>query len=121
MKKVVSITLAIGILVFASLLYVLLNNHYVIDTLTGNKTHSLSCDDLPAVDEAQSVVSKHKDVVREIISIDPSLITIDIDNRECGSRADIVITVGSDAEKRRVEEIIQSDNFFGVPYRIINM
>lgn len=86
----------------------------------GNKTHTLDCDELPAVEQVQATLNAHVDVVNEILQINPGLVLVDADSYKCTTKADVLITVSSKQEAEAVKAIINADTFFGVPYRILN-
>jgi hypothetical protein len=91
-----------------------------INLLMGNKTHSLECSALPAVEHVQEVLNSHGELVNKILQVNPGLVLVDADNSKCTTRADVLITVGSYNDAKAVKTLINSDTFFGVPYRILN-
>jgi len=91
-----------------------------VDLFMGNKTHSLKCSALPTTEHVQEVLRSHGGLVNKILQVNPGLVLVDADNSKCKTRADILITVGSNNDAKEVKILINSDTFYGIPYRILN-
>lgn len=90
------------------------------DVVLDNKDHFLPCEALPTVEEVEQIVADHQDVIRLIKKVSPGHILVYVDELTCSSRADIVISYTSHQQRVVIERIIDSDTFFGVPYRLHN-
>jgi hypothetical protein len=91
-----------------------------INLLMGNKIHSLECSALPPVEYVEEALRSHRELVNKVLQVNPGLVLVDTDNSKCTTRADVLITVGSNNDARAVKSLINSDTFFGIPYRILN-
>jgi len=85
-----------------------------------NTNHYLSCNELPTEKETISVLQGHQDVVHAIEAVNPGLVGIDIDSLTCPGKADLLIWYASHQNRLEIENIIQNDTFFGIPYRLEN-
>ncbi len=114
-----------ALLISLSALGVILNADWIRevrdDLIYDSKNHYLSCDELPRTEEVERVVSEHQETVREIEQVNPVFVRFRIDTRTCPSQSDIVIEYASHRDRVQIEEIINGDTFFGVPYRLINV
>lgn len=86
-----------------------------------NEVHEYSCEELPHIDAVIKVYNEHPDIVQEIRDIKKEQVDIKVDTYTCSnSHGDIKITVGGEEETQKVKKILGKD-FFGIPYRIINV
>lgn len=90
------------------------------DKILDNREHGLPCEALPTPDEVKQVLTEHPDLVQEIEAVHPGYVTVEIDELTCPDRADIVIYYPSHQDREKIEAILQSNTFFGVPYRLRN-
>jgi hypothetical protein len=90
------------------------------DVLYDNKKSYASCEDLPTVEEARQVLIDHDDVIKKITSIDSVAVNVSDLNTDCPDKAIIEFTYGGHDQRLQIEKIINSDNFFGLPYDLIN-
>ena len=91
-------------------------DHFILD----NRNHYLSCQDLPSKIEVERIIAQHRDVVRQIQEVAPGFVGVEIDSLTCEGQADLLIWYGSHQQRVAIEEIIASDTFFGIPYRLQN-
>lgn len=100
-------------------------NTYVLN----NEDHFVSCEQLPSIDEVTKVVDLHKQLIQEIEAVNPNSIVISIGTSpfhyvnktlNCSGKADLLITYSSKSDAERIKEIISTDRFFGIPYRMRN-
>lgn len=107
------------------------HDNYVLD----NRNHYLRCDQLPKMEQVNKVISEHKDTIEQIfeeVKKDNNSEPIWENNlasdgyvsfewNECGSdNGDILISYLSHTDRKIIEKIINSDTFFGIPYRLVN-
>jgi hypothetical protein len=90
------------------------------DKILDNREHGLPCEALPTPDEVKQVLAEHLDLVQEIEAVNPGHVTVEVDELTCPNRADIVISYPSHQDREKIEAILQSDTFFGAPYRLCN-
>jgi len=91
-------------------------DNFVLD----NKNHYLPCEELPIEADVSRIVDQHQDEIRAIEQVNPGFVGIEIDTFTCPGQADLVIWYGRHQDRLAIEEIIGSDTFFGVPYRLQN-
>jgi hypothetical protein len=85
-----------------------------------NRNHYLSCDRLPTITKVTDVVEKHKDTIEQIEQIHPGQIGLEVDSFSCPGKADIIIWYASHEDRIKIEQIINDETFFGIPYRLQN-
>jgi len=84
-------------------------------------TSKVSCSRLPKVEKVREIVAENKDVIDKITSLSATNnIWIEIDDKRCTGKADIIIYHSSREERKKIKEIIGKD-FFSVPYRLHNI
>lgn len=115
----------VGILLFLAALVLIESQtktlrRYFDDVVLDNQGHYLGCDELPTQAEVEAVMEAHQDIIREIEGINPGLVDVYSDSRQCPGKADIVFYYGSHEDRLKVERIIGGDTFFGIPYRLRN-
>jgi len=93
-----------------------LYNNLILD----NRDHFLSCEELPPLSEVTMVVESHANVIEEIKRVNPGFVVVRIDSTICPGKADIVIEYPSHQNRLAIEEIIDGETFFDVPYRLRN-
>lgn len=84
-----------------------------------SKNHYLPCEELPSVARVEQVVKEYQDVIRKIEQVNPGFVGIEI-HENCTGKADIVIWYASHRDRVKIEKIINSETFFGIPYRLHN-
>ena len=95
--------------------------HRLYDNLVlDNKGHYLSCAELPTESEVLAVLDQHQDSIRAIQEVNPGLVGMEVDSFSCPGRADLVIWYASHRDRLEIENILNSDTFFGIPYRLQN-
>ncbi|OIN92459.1 MAG: hypothetical protein AUJ21_06660 [Anaerolineae bacterium CG1_02_58_13] len=90
------------------------------DIVMDSKVIYLSCSELPSVDEVTSVVEQHKDIIAQIERVDPGHVGVYVNSFSCPETAYIVIDYASHADRLKIEQIINSETFFGIPYELLN-
>ena len=118
MTKKFFIPVAIGVLLIAIAAIGL----FVFDMINIQQDNTkVACNDLPAVEEVQKVLTEHEDVIKELEKLsDTNSIWFSIDTERCPGKADILINYGTESQRRQIKERI-GENFFGVPYRMFNV
>src|SRR5215216_3745422 len=91
-------------------------DHFILD----NQNHYLACQDLPSRIEVERIVEQHYAVIQQIEQVAPGFVGVEIDSLTCEGKADLLIWYGTHAQRVAIEEIIDDDRFFGVPYRLQN-
>lgn len=80
-----------------------------------------ACDKLSNVDDAKKALEEHKDVVSKLEKLSPTgSIWFDLDSETCPGNGSIVIAYGNLEQRDKIKDAI-GDNFFGIPYRMINV
>lgn len=90
------------------------------DQILDNREHGLPCEALPTPAEVKQVLEEQQALVKEIEAVQPGHVFVEVDEVTCPDRADIVISYPSHQEREKLEAILPSDTFFGVPYRLRN-
>lgn len=92
------------------------------NVLYDNYKHYLPCSQLPPVSEVEKIVQEHWDIIQQIKAINPGLVGIEINTYTCGGeqKADITFWYASHDDRVAIEQIIDNDTFFGVPYNLNN-
>jgi Holliday junction resolvasome RuvABC endonuclease subunit len=91
-------------------------DNFVLD----NKNHYLPCEELPTESDVSRIVEQHQDKIQAIEQVNPGFVGVEIDTFTCPGQADLMIWYASHQDRLAIEEIIGSDTFFGVPYRLQN-
>lgn len=87
--------------------------------ILNSKNHYLSCEQLPPIAMVEKIVEEHQDVIQKIEHVNPGFVSVEI-HEKCSGKADIVIWYASHRDRLEIEEIINSETFFGIPYRLHN-
>jgi hypothetical protein len=95
-------------------------SHWIDDVIYDNKNHYLSCQALPTESVVRETLEANQDVLREIEQVNPEAVRIIIDDFTCPGKADLVIYYPSNKNRQAIEQILQGDTFFGIPYRLVN-
>ena len=91
------------------------------DVFYDNKVHNYSCSDLPNREVVEKALDDHKDIVTQIEDISPRFIDVEVGIIDkCPDKADIVIYFPGHKQREMIEELIETDLLFGIPYRMIN-
>ena len=77
------------------------------------------CEELPDITTVQSVVDAHQDLIDQIEATSPS-VSVMI-NERCDAKAELIIYYDVVDTMTAILSLINSDTFFGVPYRMINI
>ena len=85
-----------------------------------NQNHYLSCSKLPTDVAVYQVVEAHQDIIDKILEINPGNVGFEIDTDSCQGKADILIWYSSHQDHVAINEILKTDDFFGVPLRLQN-
>ena len=91
-------------------------DHFILD----NRNHYLSCQNLPPRSEVERNMEQHRDVIQQIQQVAPGFVGVEIDSLTCEGKADLLIWYGTHEQRIAIEEIIDDDTFFGIPYRLQN-
>ncbi len=97
--------------------------HHTIDNLLyDNYKHYLPCEQLPTRQEVNRVLEGMPTQRRQIKAVHPGFVTVTLAEDLCphSGRADILILFASHQDRIAIERNINSDRFFGIPYRLIN-
>ena len=125
MKKQTKILIPILILIVLCIAAVVVEaqtkmiRHAMDDYIYDNKNHYLPCEQLPDEGKVLQIVAAHQDVIESIEAVNPGFVGIEIDT-SCPGKADIIFWYGTHANRLAIEEIINAESFFGVPYRLQN-
>jgi hypothetical protein len=105
------------LLVVASVTACDLYSDYVLD----NREHGLPCVKLPTHAAAEAILAAHGDVIDRIKRLGPEGSVIVELAEPCPGKADLVIYHPTHAVRKQIEELIGSETFYGLPYRLINV
>ena len=94
--------------------------HLYDDIVMDNRNHYLPCEKLPTIAEVTSILEEHKDTINQIEQIDPGQTGVEVDSLTCPGKADVIIWYASHENRIKIEQIINDDTLFGVPYRLQN-
>ena len=78
------------------------------------------CGRLPSAAEAARTLAQHEADIKAIENIYPGYIWVDLDTVTCPGRGQVIITYDTEANRKRIEELIGADTFLGLPYRFVN-
>ncbi|PWH13568.1 MAG: hypothetical protein DDG60_10040 [Anaerolineae bacterium] len=90
------------------------------DVILDNKNHYIPCEALPTESVVKETLDSHQEVIRKIEQVNPGNVGVFIDTFTCPGRADLVIWYASHKDRQAIEQILQDETFFGVPYRLRN-
>jgi len=85
-----------------------------------NRNHYLSCEQLPSEVEVMQVMEEHQDVIKKIEQINPGFVGVEMDRSTCPGKADVVFWYGTHEDRLLVEDMIEGETFYGIPYRLQN-
>ena len=88
--------------------------------LLDNWNHYLPCAELPTEAEVRSIVQEHQDMILKIEQVHPGHVGVDVEQSTCPEKADLVIWYASHQDRLEIEAILDSETFFGIPYRLNN-
>ena len=89
------------------------------DLIYDNRNHFLSCEMLPAESTVKQIVGEQQAIIWQIEQVNPGQVGVEIDT-SCPGKADLVIWYASHQNRLAIEKIINSETFYGVPYRLQN-
>ena len=79
------------------------------------------CSTWPLLGGVEEVVSQHESVVRDIEAINPGHTGIIVNTWTCPGKARLTFTYATLDDKRRIQDIIGADTFFGVSFTLRNI
>lgn len=133
MRKKVSKVLLIGsVLICLTIVFVVFSflvrtnwniGRKILDNyLMDNKIEYLSCQEMPTREAIQTALDVHQNEVNEIKNISPDIEVIigDYTEKDCGNHSKIVIYYGSHETRVKIEELINSQTFYGIPFDLVN-
>jgi hypothetical protein len=85
-----------------------------------NQNHYLPCSKLPVVEVVDQTINSHQDTIDHILAVNPGNVGFEIDTENCPGKADILIWYSSHQDRVAIQEILEENNFFGVPVRLQN-
>ncbi len=80
----------------------------------------LPCEDLPDIETIRQIVEDHQDVIQEIENTNSENVWVVIHER-CNGRGELHIYYDTVYNKEKILEIIGTETFFGIPYRLFNV
>ena len=86
------------------------------DRIFDGKANYLSCKELPVKEDVEKVLTEHGLEISAIKSLDPS-IEFNIGKR-CNGKGEVKISYRSRETRKTIQAIINSERFFGMPYRL---
>ena len=123
-RTTITVVIAISLICCLGAVLVIVNTNLVRrlynNLILDNRDHFLSCEELPSLSEVTWVVENHANAIEEIKRVNPGFVVVRIDTTTCPGKADIVIEYPSHQDRLAIEEIIDGETFFGVPYRLRN-
>lgn len=80
------------------------------------------CSKLPTTEQVQEVLNAQQETVEEVVMVgsEGQIILDATPVEECPNKSVIVIYHSSTDQCRQIKEIINSDDFFGIPYGMYN-
>jgi hypothetical protein len=85
-----------------------------------NRNHYLSCEQLPSETEVRQVLEAHGAEIQRIEQVNPGFVGVEMDAFTCPGKADIIFWYGTHQDRLLIEDIVASNTFYGVPYRMQN-
>ena len=92
---------------------------WIDNVLYDNQGHYLSCEQLPELQEVEDVMAKHQDLVQAIEAVHPGNAGVELDT-SCPGKGSLTIWYASHADREKIEAILSSETFFGIPYSLNN-
>ncbi|MBY9004029.1 MAG: hypothetical protein KGD73_08665, partial [Candidatus Lokiarchaeota archaeon] len=90
----------------------------IFETLTGSSV--LPCEELPDIEIVRNILENYQDLVEEIENTSPGNVWVTI-NERCEGKGELFIYYDTFNTKNKILDLIGSDTFFGVPYRMFNI
>ena len=90
------------------------------DLVLDNADHNIPCEELPSVAEVEQNLKEQDAIVQAILAIDPEQTFVDIDTEQCPGHADIVISYASHESRTKIEQFLEANPAFDIPYRLRN-
>ena len=78
------------------------------------------CEVLPDIETVREIVEEHQDIIEAIENVSPGGVWVEI-NERCDGKGELLIYYDTIYTKQEIKNIIEGNNFFGVPYRMINV
>lgn len=85
-----------------------------------NWSHYLPCDELPSETEVNAITQQHQDMIQKIEQVHPGSIGVEVDTSICPGKADVLIWYASHQDRLKIETILDSETFYGIPYQLQN-
>jgi hypothetical protein len=90
------------------------------EVIFDNRNHYLSCEQLPSETEVRQVMDAHEAEIQRIEKVNPGFVGVEMDAFTCPGKADIIFWYGTHQDRLLIEDIVASNTFYGVPYRMQN-
>lgn len=90
------------------------------DLVLDNRGHYLPCEALPPANEVRAALETHADEVEAIEAVNPGLAGVEVEDRSCPGKADLVIWYASHQNRLAIEALLGDGTFHGVPVRLQN-
>jgi hypothetical protein len=90
------------------------------EMILDNRNHYLSCEQLPSETEVRQVMDAHEAEIQRIEQVHPGFVGVEMDAFTCRGKADIIFWYGTHQDRLLIEDIVASNTFYGVPYRMQN-
>jgi len=100
--------------------------YHLVDEFFANRGYYLACDKIPSHEEVQKIIDKNKADIDSFQKIHGESIDLRVEvgkdyNREiCPGKSAVKFLVYS-SDQRKIIEKKYGENFYGIPYEIINM
>ena len=86
------------------------------------KTLRVPCSELPNSEEVSEIITQHSDIVEKIEDINNIHIrVVQTDVKGCSGKSVIIIEHASVEECNEIKKVLNSNDFFGVPYGLLNL
>jgi len=94
--------------------------HWLDNLLYDNYNHYLKCEDLPSINEVNSIIQAHRNILDGIDQLAPGIVGWQVEE-PCAGKGNILFWYGSHDQRNQIEEMIGSEiDFFGIPIRMRN-
>jgi hypothetical protein len=121
MRRTALISAAVGTLLVAATLAVLPRlQPWWTDVVLDSREPRVPCAQRPSAAAAQRVLDEHRELVRRIEAVDPSVL-VTLDESACPGRGTLVVLYGAHRHREQIRRLIGGDSFFGVPYALRNV
>ena len=123
MKKLVSFLLILIAAITSIVLIHRLSTVLIISDSCGLlNSERVTCNSLPDSAKVGSILREHSDLVQKMLDVNPEHITVNrIPVSACSDKSMLLIEYASEEECKRIREVINADDFFGIPYGLQNV